>query len=143
MAIAEKIKIKRKEKKLTQKKLGELCGIAETQIQMYEYGKINPKLSTLKVIANALDEDIFYFLDIDSENEFDTVLDFLFGVNPPSIDNLARSLGLNKKEFMKLAVKQNIELFMAYIEGREPKILNKELAKTFTIKSTAKRVSTI
>lgn len=40
---------------LTQKELGELAGIAEPTIGRYELGKLNPKPSTLKKIAHALD----------------------------------------------------------------------------------------
>lgn len=39
---------------LTQKELGERAGIAEPTIGRYELGKLNPKPSTLKKIANAL-----------------------------------------------------------------------------------------
>lgn len=37
------------------KKLGELCGIAESNIRKYENEKQNPKIETLEKIANALD----------------------------------------------------------------------------------------
>lgn len=54
MTIGEKIKAKRLEKGLTQKKLGELSGIAEPTIRRYESGKLNPKLDTIKKIAEGL-----------------------------------------------------------------------------------------
>lgn len=44
----------RKEKRLTQKKLGELSGLNEVQIRQYELGNANPKLETLQKIATAL-----------------------------------------------------------------------------------------
>lgn len=44
----------RTEKGLTQKKLGELCGIADSNIRKYESGNQNPKIETLQKIANAL-----------------------------------------------------------------------------------------
>ena len=43
------------EKGLTQKKLGELCGIADSNIRKYESGNQNPKIETLQKIADALD----------------------------------------------------------------------------------------
>ncbi len=52
--IGEKIKKYRKEKGLTQKKLGELCGINEANIRKYELGKANPKIETIEKIAKAL-----------------------------------------------------------------------------------------
>lgn len=57
MTVGENIKRIRKEKKLTQKRLGELCGINEVQIRRYELGgkNANPKLSTIRKIAEALD----------------------------------------------------------------------------------------
>lgn len=45
----------RTEKGLTQKKLGELCGIADSNIRKYESGNLNPKIETLQKIADALD----------------------------------------------------------------------------------------
>ena len=42
-------------KGLTQKKLGELCGIADSNIRKYESGNQNPKIETLQKIADALD----------------------------------------------------------------------------------------
>ena len=41
----------RTEKGLTQKKLGELCGIADSNIRKYESGNQNPKIETLQKIA--------------------------------------------------------------------------------------------
>lgn len=52
--VGEKIRETRKAKGLTQKELGELCGIAEPTIRRYETGKLNPKFETIEKIANAL-----------------------------------------------------------------------------------------
>lgn len=49
------IKKHRTEQGLTQKKLGELCGIADSNIRKYESGRQNPKIETLQKIADALD----------------------------------------------------------------------------------------
>lgn len=49
-----KIKEIRKRKGLTQKQLGEKCGMYESQIRKYENGKANPKMETLQKIADAL-----------------------------------------------------------------------------------------
>ena len=53
MSIAENIKRIRKLKGLTQKELGELCGINEANIRKYEAGKQNPKRETVERIAAA------------------------------------------------------------------------------------------
>jgi len=50
-----RIKEIRKQKGLTQKQLGEKCGMYESQIRKYENGKANPKIETLKKIAAALE----------------------------------------------------------------------------------------
>ena len=49
------IKKYRTEKGLTQKRLGELCGIADSNIRKYESGNQNPKIETLQKIADALE----------------------------------------------------------------------------------------
>lgn len=54
MTVGKNIKRIRKEKGLTQKKLGELCGIAEPTIRKYESDKLNPKIETVDKIASAL-----------------------------------------------------------------------------------------
>ena len=54
MTIGERIRKERKAAGLTQKKLGELAGIAEPTIRKYELGKLNPKLETRIKIANAM-----------------------------------------------------------------------------------------
>lgn len=50
-----RIKEIRKQKGLTQKQLGEKCGMYESQIRKYENGNANPKVETLKKIASALE----------------------------------------------------------------------------------------
>ena len=61
MTVGENIRRIRKEKGLTQKKLGELCGINEVQIRRYELGgkNSNPKKETLEKIANALGVQLY------------------------------------------------------------------------------------
>lgn len=59
MTTGEKIREARKKAKLTQKKLGELCGIAEPTIRRYELGTLNPKKETLEKIAIPL--GCYYF----------------------------------------------------------------------------------
>ena len=63
MAIGENIRKIRKEKKLTQKELGKLCGMSEAQIGQYENGLRNPKMETLKKIAKALKVSSFDLID--------------------------------------------------------------------------------
>lgn len=59
----------RKEKGLTQKQLGERCGINEANIRKYELGTQNPKIETLNKIAIALNIPVFKFLETIYKNE--------------------------------------------------------------------------
>ena len=52
MTVGERIRNARKNAGLTQKQLGEKCGIAEPTIRRYELGKLNPKYETLQKIHN-------------------------------------------------------------------------------------------
>lgn len=54
MSTGENIRKIRKQKGLTQKKLAELTGLNEVTIRSYELGKFNPKLESMKKIADAL-----------------------------------------------------------------------------------------
>ena len=63
------IKKIRLEKGMTQKELGEKCGLADSAIRRYELGGANPKLETLKKIADALDVATISFIDFDKLRE--------------------------------------------------------------------------
>ena len=63
MSVKEKLKEKRIERGYTQKKLSELCGIAESTIRQYELGKRNPKLATIEKIATALEFPVHVFVE--------------------------------------------------------------------------------
>ena len=68
LTVGEKIRIARKGRQLTQKELGELCGIAEQTIGQYERGTLNPKMETLGKIADALDIPFLTFISNDVES---------------------------------------------------------------------------
>lgn len=80
MTVGENIKRIRNEKGLTQKQLGELCGINEVQIRRYELGgkNANPKIETIQKIADALKVDWKIFITEDyvekKEQELDSLL---------------------------------------------------------------------
>ena len=63
--IGERIKDFRKQRGLTQKKLGELCEpkIAEPTIRKYELGILNPKVETIGKIATALNVSVADIMD--------------------------------------------------------------------------------
>ena len=65
MDVAKKIRKYRLARGLTQKALGDKCGINEVTIRKYELGDRNPKPDQLQKIADALEVSVFAFLDID------------------------------------------------------------------------------
>lgn len=65
MTIAENIRRIRKEKHMTQKQLGSLCGMDEANIRKYELGKINPKIETAERIAEALGVNVIELIDLE------------------------------------------------------------------------------
>lgn len=60
-SIGDKLRLVRKQRGLTQKQLGELCGIDEANIRKYELGKQKPRLDTLERISDALGISQGYF----------------------------------------------------------------------------------
>ncbi len=68
MIIGENIKRIRTEKKLTQKQLGDLCGMADSAIRRYELGKANPKIETVEKIAKAMNVEIFDLMEVPFES---------------------------------------------------------------------------
>lgn len=53
--IGQNIKKIRLSKNMTQKQLGDLCGMADSAVRRYESGRANPKIETLRKIAKALE----------------------------------------------------------------------------------------
>lgn len=71
MTVGQKIRARRKELDMTQKQLGELCGMADSAIRKYESGKIVPKQQTLHKIAIALRTTEWELLGADFESHDD------------------------------------------------------------------------
>ena len=95
MPTGTKIKEIRKQKGLTQKQLGDLCGIADSNIRKYENGKQNPKIETLQKIADALETPITEFTDM------------------PLIDNMTLGQYVQTKDFkMYMHRKSEIDNFV-------------------------------
>ena len=59
---AERLKLLRKEKKLSQVKLAKSVGIHYNHLGRYEHGKSNPSVKTLARLAQALDVSVDYLL---------------------------------------------------------------------------------
>lgn len=69
MTVGEKIRKLRKEKGLTQKQLGNLCDMADSAIRRYENGHANPKIETLRKIADVLGVDVVEFVQEQQTSE--------------------------------------------------------------------------
>ena len=65
MLIGDRVKRLRKEKKLTQKALGEKVGISRSYLADIEGNRYNPSADTIKSLATALNVDVNYFLTDD------------------------------------------------------------------------------
>ena len=63
LSIGERIRALRTECNLTQKELGNLCGMADSAIRRYESGRGNPTEKTLQRIASALGCSVGYLVD--------------------------------------------------------------------------------
>ena len=122
----------RKEKGWTQKQLGEMCGINESNIRKYELGTQNPKIDTLKKISSALGMDVFFLIE-DSHDTYNSALPlYMQRMNPlgARIDKTAMDGLLNrffemdpanpeylhvKNDIFALAVSSGLE---DYVRGR-------------------------
>lgn len=112
MTVAENIKRLRKEKRLTQKQLGNLCEpkISESTIRKYELGLLNPKIETVIKIATALEVSLKELLTsadkridltfLDSMAEVELAIQSLY----PKRD---KATGEDKKKFLDCATNKN------------------------------------
>ena len=75
MNTGELIRRTRKLKNLTQKQLGDLCGMADSAIRRYESGRGNPTLGTLQRIADALQVPVNSLLNRTAQDAYDKGFD--------------------------------------------------------------------
>ena len=68
--VGQRIRYIRKEKKLTQEELGNLCGLSYKFISDVERGKQNPSLGSIDSISKALKVDIASLLMRDTDTPF-------------------------------------------------------------------------
>ena len=101
MTTGELIKYFRNKRKMTQKALGALCGIADANIRKYENGRQFPKWETLEKIAEALQVDTFDLIALAEEPDLEDL-----SIIEPDVDELRKEIGdlrysLNKKGLTK------------------------------------------
>lgn len=80
MNTGKKIKLIRTFRGLTQKDLGESCGIHEVAIRKYELGKNKPKAEQLRKIASSLNVNVNALAEFDIQTDGD-VLPLLFAID--------------------------------------------------------------
>lgn len=79
MTIGERIKVARKERRMTQKQLGAVSGTSETTVKQYERGVRQPRLDQLQRIADALDVPVGELLGTipQPDREYERICDAL------------------------------------------------------------------
>lgn len=68
MISGEKIKILRKQRKMTQKQLADIIGVASNTLTMYEKNTRTPSYETLKKLSDFFSVDITYFFEEDTKS---------------------------------------------------------------------------
>lgn len=103
--IGDKIKELRLQNGLTQKSLGEKCGIAEPTIRKYELGKLNPKVGTIKKIADALNVPVSEIIDW---SKYDEQYPYLAD-EVKLIESVENKYGKSSGELLNLFSKLNVK----------------------------------
>ena len=117
MNLGDKIKQVRKKRGLTQKQLGNLCGMADSAIRRYESGRGNPTQKTLERIGMALDYD-FLALDPPREStpESRHKIEDLMGKEPGFLDG---QLPTEKSETGKRIQRVKAAFYVMSQDGQE------------------------
>ena len=71
LALGDKIRLARVEKRLTQQELADLLGTKQKSISRYETNRVEPSIGALRKLAQALGKPISFFLEEEgaSQNE--------------------------------------------------------------------------
>ena len=100
--VGNRIREERKNKKLSQRELGDRIGVKHNTISQYENGTNSPEQNTLFEIARALDikvDDLFPPMDIDDQNDnFGRAL------------KMAEGLDLNHINFLKTLIEKTLSM---------------------------------
>jgi transcriptional regulator with XRE-family HTH domain len=100
----DRLKIRRKEKGLTQEELSKIIEVEPSTIGLYEQGRREPDHKNLVKIANALDTTTDYLLDLTDNPEKPITKEtiFKYGENEIKILTAAHETGLTADEFTAL-----------------------------------------
>lgn len=140
MTTGEKIRAKRKENCLTQNELGEKCGMAGDMIRQYETGVKNPKFSTIKKIAIALDTTVFDLMELTPDDE-NSMLQKVVGANPKQIEEYAALVNMSVPEFLSYMMIEGVNILAQIgLLGKnleDVKYLHLELNNAFAAEKSA------
>jgi transcriptional regulator with XRE-family HTH domain len=112
----ELIKVARKNKKLTQKQLGELCEMSEAMIRQYELGLRKPKIDNLIKIADALNVSYDELMPIksyfiDSETAFKNAIRKISQSEFDAMDKKTKEMVENLMQLSLLDYKSFADLY--------------------------------
>jgi len=68
-SVGPRLRVLRKERDLTQRKLASLAGVSSNAISLIERGEISPSVATLQNLATALNVKMSYFFDEDVQTD--------------------------------------------------------------------------
>lgn len=132
-----RIKEIRKQKGLTQKQLGDICGIADANIRKYENGKQNPKIETLKKIADALEVPLYELLHSDElAATIDKTPAYSVDLTGYSADEIDKVLKLLKKDTNTDIMQNDMEGFLCFLEWLGYKLTVSDYEEMQTMKIT-------
>lgn len=83
---SENLKLQRQKKNLSQEELGKLINVTGVTIMRYEKGLREPKLDTVKALANALKIPVANLIDINSPIMSKATKRFISGKHPEEIE---------------------------------------------------------
>lgn len=123
MAINTQLKKARKAAKLTQKKLGEKLGLAEITIRQYENNKRIPTFDTMLKIAEILNTDIYFLLEIPTFPTDPSLFEALHSVDCNTAAMLLKQhyYTVNPKNYASQTI-DDLEIFFLYLESLNYKL---------------------
>lgn len=109
MKIGEKIKLRRKELRWSQRDLAEKMGYNHSTITRIETGKIDIPQSRILQFAEVLNTDIAYLMDWEEEAEKPTVQDDELSENIKKLVDFAKSVPDDKVELVLKLMRTIVE----------------------------------
>ena len=110
MKLGEKIKLLRKDKKISQEQLSNMLKINRNYLSRIETGKSEPTSSVLKNIAIIFNIDLNSLLDVDKENIKNTektkyIVENCKYLHDKDLDFIVRIISIMREEYVKINTK--------------------------------------